>query len=328
MRITSIAMTALVAGLGLAGTALADTAAPDNVAVDNINDTKCAEGDCDGSATDMLVTDGTAGSLGDFGSVTLNFTANFCLTDGVAGPDLDVTEYGAAEIYTVRAGTIGGGLGAWSLAAVGGGTDSLDIDDLGITGFNQIELTDDSNDDSGGGGVFLGADMDGALCLDSVDADVDDDSDTDGKRGGLEMTFLTAYSDGSNIVVILDLAAAPVTGGKYRIYFDFEDDLASGGNAGCATTFDATSTRALTKRRGTTYIKDSGPGRPFSGAGSTLTYTVPYTALGLVSTDPVEIWADVHRKGIKDQSPDTFKGGADRCSKPQGAGEVLQIVLD
>ena len=100
-------------------------------------------------------------------------------------------------------------------------------------------------------------------------------------------------------------------------------DLASDGNAGCVTTSDDTSMRAVRPRN----TKDTGPGS-IAVDGSTLTYTVSYGDLGLVSTDPVEIWADVHRKGIKDQSPDTFKGGADRCSKPQGAGEVLQIVLD
>ena len=318
---TLTAAAALVAAFGFTGTAMADTAAPDNVAADNINNASCGGGgDCSGSATDMLVTDGTFGTLGDEGSVTLNFTSNFCLTDGVSTADLDVAEIGgSAENYIVEAGTIGGGLAAATLAATGGGTDSLDIDALGITGFNQIRLKD-GNSNIGLNTPFAGSDIDGALCLDSVDADVDDDIDNDGGGTGLEITFLTAYSDGSDIFVILNLNAAPVVGGKYRIHFDYTGDLASDGNAGCVTTSDDTSMRAVRPRN----FKDTGPGS-IAVDGSTLTYTVPYGDLGLVSTDPVEIWADVHSKGIQDRSPDTAEDG---CLKPQGAGEVLQITLD
>ncbi|KKL61731.1 hypothetical protein LCGC14_2192370 [marine sediment metagenome] len=153
------------------------------------------------------------------------------------------------------------------------------------------------------------------------------DGCVDASPDGVDIDTLDVVSNGGTdlITVTMTLCAVPVDGAKYRVHFDYADDLASGGNLLCETTSDDTS--MLTRRN--SLFKSTGPGT-ISVVGSTITYVVPYAALdaileeGLSSGDDLEIWADTHKRGIQDRAPDTL----DPCSKPQAAGEVLEITLN
>ena len=167
----------------------------------------------------------------------------------------------------------------------------------------------------------------------------DADGCADASPNSVDIDVLSATSDGADITVTMLLCAVPVTGAKYRVHFDYDDGNGLATNVtrtagSCAitapvtnakgTTSDDTAMRAI-RPNGT---KDTGPGT-IGVAVNLLTYTVPYTDLsvgGVVQTgDTVLIWADTHKKGIKDRSPDT--DGTDGCSKPTGSGEVLEITL-
>ncbi len=168
----------------------------------------------------------------------------------------------------------------------------------------------------------------------------DADGCADASPNSVDIEALTASSDGTNITVIMTLCAVPVSGAKYRVHFDYDDGNGLADNVtrtagSCAitnpvnnprgTTSDDTAMRSIRPNR----TKDTGPGT-IGVVGDILTYTVPYTDLsvgGVVQTgDTVLIWADTHKKGIKDRSPDT--DDTDGCSKPTGVDEVIATVLD
>jgi hypothetical protein len=167
--------------------------------------------------------------------------------------------------------------------------------------------------------------------VDGDDGPIADDVDI------LSLSVVSTGGGTDTIVVTLVLVGAKSERSKYRIHFDYLDttdqDLDgtdefpdTPDNAGCFTTSDDTSKHTV---RPNGSFKDTGPGKPFVNGGTSITYTVPYAELGLVTGDDVLVWADTHNKGIKDRSPDTFvNGGDDICSKPQVLGETLAIVLD
>ncbi|MHC4198353.1 MAG: hypothetical protein ACYSRP_10735 [Planctomycetota bacterium] len=167
------------------------------------------------------------------------------------------------------------------------------------------------------------------------------DVDVDGAQGGIlpdvDIVSLTVVSNGATdaITVTLVLEGNKSEGSKYRIHFDYTDTTNQDGdgqdeapdtpdNTGCLTTSDDTSKHAV---RPNNKSKDTGPGTIVNG-GNTLTYTVTYAELGLVSGDDVLVWADAHNKGIQDRSPDTLVTNGDSCSKPQELGETVAITLD
>lgn len=153
---------AFVAAMGMAGPSMADPYA-DAVANDGINNSSCG-GNCAGVAADTLeITNDTFASLGDGGSVTLNFTDNTCWTDD--GPDVKMVEIGGQEDFTLDIGLIGGAL---SGAPVGSnGSPSLDMSSTGIVYFNQAKITDVAQA-QGTTGVNAGYDPDSIECLNSM----------------------------------------------------------------------------------------------------------------------------------------------------------------
>ena len=158
----------------------------------------------------------------------------------------------------------------------------------------------------------------------SVAATLDEDGCADANPNYVDINELevTAVGGGTDeITVRLELCANPSSRAQYRVHLDYMGDFASDVLGGCVTTSDDTPKRSF-RPNGT---KDTGPGS-ISQNGVTLTYVVTYGELGLSGGDPVEIWADTHRKGIKDRSPNTVDE-IDGCSKPQEADEVLQITL-
>ena len=162
-----------------------------------------------------------------------------------------------------------------------------------------------------------------------------------------DILTLTATSDGDGegagigvITVTMTLQSAPTLNGvKYRVHFDYTGDLATGhtpGDNGCevgvrGTTSDDT---MKTSRRGNGF-KDTGPGTITGKDTATLIFTVLYDELseggGVGDGTNVLIWADTHRKGIRDRAPDTGTGTGDPvddCSKPEQLSEVLAITTD
>ena len=156
----------------------------------------------DNTATTTLGFD-TDSSLG--GVLVLQFTDNVCFTDDGAGNDLGVFgETFVAETYDVEVGLIGGSTFTFvDSGSDGTSPDSFDVDPVLI--FNRVRLTATGDGNDAG---FFGADVDSVECLDSMDAEVDIDPTDDGGGGGFEITFLAAGSDGSDIVVILNLGAS------------------------------------------------------------------------------------------------------------------------
>jgi len=157
------------------------------------------------------------------------------------------------------------------------------------------------------------------------------DDSIDKVQGAADIRRLTVDSDGKDITVELVLVAEPVDPVKYRIHFDYENDLAVDGNLTCITTSDDTS-----MRRGTRQTGPGSWGAPVNnGDGTTsLVLTVPYNDLirddGTVvaAGQTVYIWADTHFKGILDRAPDTFVDAADICPEPQSINEVLRATLN
>ena len=162
-----------------------------------------------------------------------------------------------------------------------------------------------------------------------------------------DILTLTATSDGDGkgagngeiIVTMVLQGVSTLNGVKYRVHFDYTDDLATDhtpGDNGCevgvrGTTSDDT---MKTTRRGGGF-KDTGPGAITGQGSNTLVFTVLYSELskgtGVGDNTDVLIWADTHRKGIRDRAPDTGTGTGDPvddCSKPEQLSEVLAITTD
>ena len=132
------------------------------------------------------------------------------------------------------------------------------------------------------------------------------------------------------------LCGAPIDGVKYRVHFDYKDEIASARNTACRTTSDTigihTGGAAETRNGGPVAINiDKTTMTHSRGTGTvtveryTIVYTVRYKDLGVFAGDDVEIWADTEMKGIADRAPNT--NGGDGCAKPQEEEELLSIEL-
>ncbi len=165
----------------------------------------------------------------------------------------------------------------------------------------------------------------------------------DARAKGVDISVLSVISKGGSgedglITVEMALCGAPVKGVKYRVHFDYKDEVASTRNTACRTTSDTIGIHT----GGSVEAKDGGPvaitvdkttmtQASATGPGTVtvesylIVYKVRYKDLGLFSGDDLEVWADIQSDGIADRAPNT-KGG-DGCAKPQEEEELLSIEL-
>lgn len=165
----------------------------------------------------------------------------------------------------------------------------------------------------------------------------------DAQTKGADISALSVISkagsgDDGWITVEMALCGAPVKGAKYRVHFDYKDELASERNPACRTTSDTigihTGGAAEAKNGGlvaitvdkttTTTSRNTGPGT-VTLERYLIVYRVRYKDLGIFAGDDLEVWADIHSNGVADRAPDT--NGGDGCAKPQDEDEVLSIEL-
>ncbi len=165
----------------------------------------------------------------------------------------------------------------------------------------------------------------------------------DAQTKGADISALSVISkagpgDDGWITVEMALCGAPVKGAKYRVHFDYKDEIASARNTACRTTSDTIAIHASgvaeAKNGGpvaikidkttTTHSRTTGPGT-VTLERYVIVYKVRYKDLGVFAGDDMEIWADIQSNGVADRAPDT--NGGDGCAKPQEEDEVLGIEL-
>ncbi len=161
-------------------------------------------------------------------------------------------------------------------------------------------------------------------------------SDPCGDAGGRgnDIKKITASSDGTNIIVIVELCVNAEVNTKYSIRIDHKDpndldndiemnepDTLINNNKGCLETFDSTKIhwiyQPIEENTGTGII---------DLIGNVLTYTVTYKELGLSSGDKVLLWVETSYLGIHERVPNT--DSTDGCSKPELPKEVISLTLN
>jgi hypothetical protein len=156
----------------------------------------------------------------------------------------------------------------------------------------------------------------------------------DAGGGGNDIKKITATSDGTDIMLVIELCADAVAYTKYFIHIDSRDpndldndfvtnepDTLIDNNLSCLTTSDVTKMHGMHKQ----INKDTGPGI-IDLIGNVLTYTVPYAELGLTSGDNVLLWVETNYIGIHERVPNT--DFTDGCSKHQFPEEVISLTLN
>lgn len=161
-------------------------------------------------------------------------------------------------------------------------------------------------------------------------------SDTcgDAGGGGNDIKKVTAASDGTDIMLTIELCANAVAYTKYFVYIDYRDpndldndfetnepDTLLDNNLSCLITSDVTKMHGIHKQ----INKDTGPGI-IGLVDNILTYTVSYAELGLTSGDDVLLWVETNYVGIHEHVPNT--DSTDGCSKHQFPEEVISLTLN
>ncbi len=161
-------------------------------------------------------------------------------------------------------------------------------------------------------------------------------SDSCGDAGGRgnDIKKITASSDGTNIIIIVELCVNAEVNTKYSIRIDHKDpndldkdietnepDTLINNNKGCLETFDSTKIHW----RFQPIEEDTGTGI-IDLIGNVLTYTVSYSELGLSSGDNVLLWIETDYLGIHDRTPNT--DSTDGCSMPELSNEVIPLTLN
>lgn len=171
----------------------------------------------------------------------------------------------------------------------------------------------------------------------AVDVDECGDAPTKGADIlALSVNAKAASGEDGWITVEMVLCGAPIDGVKYRVHFDYKDEIASTRNTACRTTSDTigihTGGAAEAKNGGPVAIKiDKTTMTHSTETGTvsvekyTIVFRVRYKDLGVFAGDDVEIWADIQSDGIADRAPNT--NGGDGCAKPQEEEELLSIEL-
>lgn len=313
--------------------------APHGTSGDSTGVEKNALGQEDGNCCVGYVTLGTGTTVAT-GSITVRFDDNVLIPDGTSSDDLTVWEtYGIfpysvdlAEIFVSADGAFWVSLGSAVNGSTGGPfANSYDVDPTGLPFVRYVRILNDGNPALDPGGK--GFDVDAVEALNSV-SDSIADSCGDGGNDGRDIEDLRVTSDGTNIVVTLELCGVSRDDTKYRVHFDYtgplatDPDLRDPGTCVLDVSIDplndlegTTSDDTMTMRGN----RDTGPG-VITGGSVIFTYTVSYAELGLSSGDLVLVWADTQWHGIVDRAPDT--NGTDGCSKPTGVDEVIGTVLD
>ena len=156
----------------------------------------------------------------------------------------------------------------------------------------------------------------------------------DAGGGGNDIKKITATSDGTDIILTVELCSNAVDYTKYFIRLDYKDlndldndlvtnepDTLIDNNQSCLTTYDATKMHGIHKQ----IDKDTGPGI-IDLVGNVLTYTVSYAELGLTSGEDVLLWVETHYIGIHERAPNT--DSTDGCSEHQFPEEVISLTLN
>jgi hypothetical protein len=145
------------------------------------------------------------------------------------------------------------------------------------------------------------------------------DGCADASPNSVDIDVLEVESDGTDVFVWLDMCSSVNSNAKYRVHIDI--DAESDVDNSCETTSDFT---LILHRRGGSN-KFTGPAESNSLQVDEIHWEVSYAALGVSSGEVIHVWADTHKKGIKDRAPDTDDG--DGCGKPEGEHEVLTHTL-
>ena len=156
--------------------------------------------------------------------------------------------------------------------------------------------------------------------------------------GGKDVKKIMAISDGTDIMLTVELCANAVAYAKYFINIDYKDpndldndfktnepDTLIDNNQSCLTTSDVTSDVTKIYGRHKQISKDTGPGT-IDLFGNVIMYTVSYAELGLTSGDNVLLWVETNYLGIQEHVPNT--DSTDGCSKPQFSEEVISLTLN
>ncbi len=161
-------------------------------------------------------------------------------------------------------------------------------------------------------------------------------SDPCGDAGGRgnDIKKITATSDGTDIMLTVELCANAVAYTKYFLHIDYKDpndldndletnepDTLIDNNLSCLTTSDVTKMHGIHQQ----INKDTGPGI-IDLIGNVLMYTVSYSELGLTSGDDVLLWVETHYIGMHERAPNT--DSSDGCSKQQFSEEVISLTLN
>ncbi len=155
--------------------------------------------------------------------------------------------------------------------------------------------------------------------------------DTGGK--GNDIKKITASSDGTNIILTVELCEDAEVTTKYFIRLDHKDpndldndletnepDTLIDNNQSCLETFDNTKIYWIYQP----IEEDTGPGI-IELSENILTYNVPYTELGLSSGNKILLWLETLYLGIHERVPNT--GSTDGCSMPELSNEVIILTL-
>jgi hypothetical protein len=161
-------------------------------------------------------------------------------------------------------------------------------------------------------------------------------SDPCGDAGGRgnDIKKITATSDGTDIILTVELCANAVAYTKYFLHIDYKDpndldndletnepDTLIDNNLSCLTTSDVTKMHGIHQQ----INKDTGQGI-IDLVDNVLTYTVSYAELGLTSGDDVLLWVETYYIGMHDRAPNT--DSSDGCSKQQFSEEVISLTLN
>ncbi len=156
--------------------------------------------------------------------------------------------------------------------------------------------------------------------------------DTGGK--GNDIKKVTASSDGTNIILTVELCEDAEATTKYFIRLDHKDpndldndletnepDTLIDNNQSCLETSDNTKTHWIYQP----IEEDTGPGI-IELSENILTYNVPYTELDLSSGNKILLWLETLYLGIHERVPNT--DSTDGCSMPELSSEVITLTLN
>jgi len=297
------------------------------------------------------------------GQLAVRFNDNVC-ADG-EGPDIKVYDAGSDESAMVEVSDNDGQ--SFKMVGYVGPTEGFELDIKGKAGpFTQVRLTATNH---AGSTNTAGIDVDAVECLHAPDpnapppdtANVDTGADgcdlvgssrwySRGRRAepldkGIDVDSVTAKptSDGSSIIVTLDLCGKLSERTVYAVYFDYTDrtEMAGDtseddgpdtldGNLRCRRTHDHTAYYYRGRERGGLFSLTSNIDEKSGEDKDQLELTVDFADMNratfMEDGSEVLLWVETRGRGyIRDHVPNTETG--DRCGRPQFEKEVIRVVV-